>query len=394
MSDLHDELRALGRDARWPPTPDVATAVAPRLAPRRRRRPAWRPALALPAVLAVVVAGVAIVPPARTAVLDVLGLAGGEQVVRVPSTPTAPPTLAPGRGRALSLAQARAAVAFPVRVPRALGPPPEVRLDRSLAGGAVSLIYGQRAVLTAFRGRTLPFARKMVGPKTRVVAATVGGRPALFLTGAPVQWIALDEHGNAAAAHRAPGQRERPALRPRRGGLSPGDGGGAAPGAADRALARSLTLIQSPSRARPRRRTAGRRSCRSRSSARPAAAAAATPSLPRMSTAAAAPTLGPDGQLAERDDARSARRSRRRTRRRRRPRAAASSCGRSARTPRPARRRSTRLPPRRLRSTASPFQSSRALRSARWRSPALTSASTAIAMTGSPPREARAGRSA
>ena len=83
-----------------------------------------------------------------------------------------------------------------MRVPRALGPPPEVRLDRSLAGGAVSLVYGERAVLTAFRGRTLPFARKMVGPKTRVVAATVGGRPALFLTGAPVQWIALDEHGN------------------------------------------------------------------------------------------------------------------------------------------------------------------------------------------------------
>ena len=197
MSDLRDELRALGRERDWPPTPDVAAAVAPRLAPRRQRRPAWRPALALPALLAVLVAGVAVVPPARTAVLEVLGLAGGEQVVRVPTTPTAPaaPTLAPGAGRVLSLAQARAAVAFPVRVPRALGPPPEVRLDRSLAGGAVSLVYGERAVLTAFRGRTLPFARKMVGPKTRVVAATVGGRRALFLTGAPVQWIALDEHG-------------------------------------------------------------------------------------------------------------------------------------------------------------------------------------------------------
>ena len=195
MTDLHDELRALGRERDWPATPDVATAIAPRLAPRRRARPAWRPALALPVALAVLVGGVAIVPPARTAVLEFLGLAGGEQVIRVPTTPTAP-TQAPSRGRALSLAQARAAVAFPVRVPRALGAPPEVRLDRSLAGGAVSLIYGERAVLTAFRGRTLPFARKMVGPRTRVVAATVAGRRALFLTGAPVQWIALDEHGH------------------------------------------------------------------------------------------------------------------------------------------------------------------------------------------------------
>ena len=196
MSDLRDELRALGRDREWPPTPDVATAVAPRLAPRRRPRFTWRPAIALPAVLAVLVASVAIVPPARTAVLDLLGLAGGEEVIRVPTTPTPPPTLAPGRGRALTLAQARAAVAFPVRVPRALGPPPEVRLDPSLAGGAVSLIYGERAVLTAFRGRTLPYARKLVGRKTRVVATTVGGRRALFLTGAPVGWIALDRNGN------------------------------------------------------------------------------------------------------------------------------------------------------------------------------------------------------
>jgi hypothetical protein len=198
MSDLRDELRALGGEYEWPATPDLATAIAPRLtrAPRRPRR-AWRPAVALPALVAVLVASVAIVEPARTAVLDVLGLAGGEEVVRVPAAPRPDrPIAAPDRGRRVTLAQARAAVDFPVRVPRALGPPPEVRLDRSLAGGAVSLVYGERGVLTAFRGRTLPFARKSVGPKTRVVATTVGGRRALFLTGAPVQWIALDEHGN------------------------------------------------------------------------------------------------------------------------------------------------------------------------------------------------------
>lgn len=199
MSDLRDELRALGAERAWPPTPDLATAIAPRLAPRRRGA-AWRPAVVLPALLAVLVAFVAVVPPARTAVLEFLGLAGGEQVVRVPTTPTAPqPTLAPGRGAKVSLAQARAAVGFPVRVPRALGPPPEVRLDRSLAGGAVSLVYGDRAVLTAFRGRSLPFARKFVGPKTKVSTTRIAGHRAIFLSGAPTQWVALDEHGKPIA---------------------------------------------------------------------------------------------------------------------------------------------------------------------------------------------------
>ena len=101
----------------------------------------------------------------------------------------------------------------------------------------MSLIYGERAVLTAFRGRTLPFARKMVGPKTRVVAATVGGRRALFLTGAPVQWIALDEHGSPQP--RTARLVNANVLLFDRGGcrLSPGDGGGAA---ASLQIARSL----------------------------------------------------------------------------------------------------------------------------------------------------------
>ena len=54
-------------------------------------------------------------------------------------------------------------------------------------------------MLTAFRGRSLPFATKFVGPKTKVVRTRVAGRPAIFLSGAPTQWIALDEHGNPIA---------------------------------------------------------------------------------------------------------------------------------------------------------------------------------------------------
>ncbi|MGZ6709471.1 MAG: hypothetical protein ACXVFN_21325, partial [Solirubrobacteraceae bacterium] len=155
MSDdaLRDELRALGREHPWPPTPDIAAAVAARIEPRRRAL-AWRPAVAVPALVAVLVACVAIVPPARTAVLELFGLAGGEEVVRVPTTPRpspARPTAGPERGRRVTLAQARAAVGFPVRVPRALGAPDEVRLSRDVPGGSVSLLYGERAALTMLR---------------------------------------------------------------------------------------------------------------------------------------------------------------------------------------------------------------------------------------------------
>jgi len=220
--ELRDELRALGGEVAWPPTPDLAGAVAARIArdgvpaPRRRswapalrrrdgvpapRRRSWapalRPAVVLALLLVLVIAGIAIVPPARTAVLDLLGLAAREQVVRVPRLPAATPSLrrGPDLGRRVTLARARAAVSFPVRVPTALGPPPEVRLSRQLAGGAVTLLYGNRHALTMFRGQGEPFARKLVGPRTRVVESTVAGHPALFLTGAPLQWIALDRSG-------------------------------------------------------------------------------------------------------------------------------------------------------------------------------------------------------
>jgi hypothetical protein len=199
--ELRDELGALGREAAWPPTPDLAAAVAGRLEPRPRRA-SWRPlrpAVVLPVLLALVLAAVALVPPARTAVLDVLGLAAHERIVPVERPPQAP-RRAPALGRRVSLAQARAAVGFPVRVPAALGAPPEVRLSRGVPGGAVTLVYGSRFALTEFRGGATPYAQKSVGPRTRIVATEVAGRRAIFLTGAPRRWVALDRDGRPVEA--------------------------------------------------------------------------------------------------------------------------------------------------------------------------------------------------
>ena len=101
-----------------------------------------------------------------------------------------------------------------------------------------------------------------------------------------------------------------------------------------------------------------------------------------MSTAAAAPTLGPTGSwpsvttamstaIASKNEAST-------------PTACSSSqlrkiCANTASRTKP----TTRLPPRRLRSTARPFHSSRPLRSARWRSPALAGPITGRPMSGS-----------
>ena len=71
---VDDRLRAL--ELEWPPEPDVAPRVRARLERERRR---W-PRIAIPVAVLVLVAAV---PPARSTVLDWLGI-GGETIERVP----------------------------------------------------------------------------------------------------------------------------------------------------------------------------------------------------------------------------------------------------------------------------------------------------------------------
>ena len=83
MNGLERELAALSDAVEWPDSPDLAPVVSGRLgdAPRRpglARRPL---AIAVAVVLAAVLAVLA-VPPARTAILDWLGI-GGARIVRV-----------------------------------------------------------------------------------------------------------------------------------------------------------------------------------------------------------------------------------------------------------------------------------------------------------------------
>jgi len=176
---LEDRLEALAVE--WPPEPDVAGRVRARLEARPRRR-RW-PRLAIPLA---VVALVAAVPPARSTVLDWLGI-GGETIQRVPAVPTPTPITIPLE-LGTRVAPSRASL-----VPRALGRPDAVYE----AGEIVTLLYrprpglpesehtGAGALVSQFPGRTNPgYVRKMAGPDTRPERVTVGGEPGFWIAGA------------------------------------------------------------------------------------------------------------------------------------------------------------------------------------------------------------------
>jgi hypothetical protein len=155
-------------------------------------------------MLSLLVAGTAAIEPARSAVLEFLGLKSVRIERREPAAPPAP-TRAPGAlgedlglGEAMSLEQARRRAGFTAAPPAALGAPDAVYFDDGdPPGGRVTYVYrprpglpqsGQTGVgllVTEMRAVVSPFIEKAAGPGTRVQRLTVGGGPAYFLSGAP-----------------------------------------------------------------------------------------------------------------------------------------------------------------------------------------------------------------
>lgn len=142
--DLEAELVALGRSlVAGPPAPDLADLVLARLEapaatadrpgpvltgprgptaprPRARRRLGW-------AVAAAVVLVLALIPPVRAAVVELLRIGG--VVVReepAPTRPTATPTSTPDHGPTVPLSRAEELVGARLAVPAVLGPPDAV----------------------------------------------------------------------------------------------------------------------------------------------------------------------------------------------------------------------------------------------------------------------------
>ena len=194
MSELELELRELRVE--WPETPDLAGAVQGRLAapPRRRSwlaRPAWQLAVACVALLIAVVMAI---PPARAAVLDLLGFSS----VRITREEPRPSRFAQALAVGDPVTLERAREAFPLLVPEAVGRPDAVYLyEHPMMGPRVDMVYrarpglpassntGAGMLITEFQARAEPFIEKSVGTGATVERLTVDGDPAFFLSGAP-----------------------------------------------------------------------------------------------------------------------------------------------------------------------------------------------------------------
>ena len=143
MSELELELRELRIE--WPETPDLAGAVQGRLAgaaaPRRSGSPG-RPGSSPSPSVALIVAVVMAIPPARAAVLDLLGFGS----VRISARGAAPVAVRPGaRARRSGDARRRRGARLPVLVPEELGRPDAVYLyDHPAMGPRVDIVYRAR----------------------------------------------------------------------------------------------------------------------------------------------------------------------------------------------------------------------------------------------------------
>lgn len=185
MSELELELRAL--EIEWPETPDLAPAVQKRLTVQPRRswlhRPAWQLAIA---ATAVVIAVVMAIPPARAAVLDLLGFSSVRITREQPSTFGQEVAL----GDPVTLEQARRA--FPVLIPEELGEPDGLYLGAN--PDRVDLVYGARDVellLTELHATAEPLIEKSAGGAT-IERLRVNGDPAFFISGAPHGFAYID----------------------------------------------------------------------------------------------------------------------------------------------------------------------------------------------------------
>ncbi|MEA2483794.1 MAG: hypothetical protein QOC55_1741 [Thermoleophilaceae bacterium] len=201
MSEIEQMLRRAGAAADWPPTPDLATAVVPRLegltdlrtgdTPRRLRSLPARRAAALAFAMLLVLAASALAVPA---VRHWLGFGA----VRIQRVPRPLPAVRGGQlalGSHTTLAAARARLGFAPIVPKGFGRP-TVWYDRVPAGGQLGLVYPGGIIVTEVQGRLQArYLTKFLPPGTKADAVLAGSDPALWIHGALHQYAFTDRNG-------------------------------------------------------------------------------------------------------------------------------------------------------------------------------------------------------
>ena len=191
---LERALTSLASEVEFPPTPDLtarvvaaintrgparrdAKAIRPQPAPQRRRL--W-PALATAAVVLFAAAMIA-APGARRAVADFLGIGGVRITVDEPPADPTPPGSKLGLGERVTLAEAEARAAFPLRFPTTLGPPDAVYVAEAEGFDQVTFAYDPAEGLPAAPGHQegLLLAQFQGEPEGDYVKKLIFGDPAV-----------------------------------------------------------------------------------------------------------------------------------------------------------------------------------------------------------------------
>lgn len=202
MTDLERYLIEVGREIAYPAEPPVAARAVAQIRsgpPDRQTTRRWQVVVGVAVTVLAVTAVVLVVPSARHAIADWLGIDG----VRISfDHPNPSASVAVGEHLALgeetTLEEARARVDFGILFPARLGEPDSVFVGPYVSGGEVSLVYSPRrglpesaatgvgAIVTEFQGRVdRPYFEKFALTGTEVDKVTVGDAPGFFVYGAP-----------------------------------------------------------------------------------------------------------------------------------------------------------------------------------------------------------------
>jgi hypothetical protein len=218
LTDLEDQLSALGATVEWPPTPDLLPTLWAgrpegfRVLPQAQRFNRWGYAAAAVFLIAALLLAYT---PTRNAIAGWINLHTTIQKVEHPPTPSPLPS-GPlgsqlGLGTVTTLADAQSQLSWKITLPSSLGTPDAIYLQMPPIGpsaGEVTLVYASRSeikvsgqtgvsvLVTEARGKVDEnFFFKVLGPDTPLENVTVNGHPGFWISGKPHEFAFQDASG-------------------------------------------------------------------------------------------------------------------------------------------------------------------------------------------------------